>query len=115
MPAPLIAGLFAGLGALLRRYLAGLVALLIPSLKDLFFKILTSLGFSFVSYKLTSSILQSVLDKFSSSYYALSPDLIGLLGLAGVPDAFDSVFGAFNVCIGIFTAGKAIKFLQKGK
>ncbi|WP_170064889.1 DUF2523 family protein [Neisseria iguanae] len=87
---------------------------LVPLLKEWAFKMFVALGVSFVSYKVSGEALQRLLDHVSANYFALDGDLLGLLGLAGVPEAFNIIFGAFNFCIGLFTTGKALKFFAGG-
>ena len=103
MPLPLI-----GIGA------AALVAIR-GMLVKWFFEILTALGVSFVSYQFSSAVIEKLMNHIHSSYISLDSDLIALLGLVGVPEAFNIIFGAFNFCVGIFTTGKALKFFGASK
>ena len=90
--------------------LGALVSAIGAMLTKWVFEILIALGVSFVSYKFTSALFERLLNHIQSSYFQLDHDLIGVLGLAGIPEAFNIVFGAFNFCVGLFSTGKVLKF-----
>lgn len=39
-------------------------------------------------------------------------DLIGLLGLAGIPEALNIIFGGFAFSLGIWSSYRTLKFLK---
>lgn len=92
-----------------------LIAALVAALGEWAINLLVGLGFSLVSYKFTSTALDYLLDRISSSYFSFDNDLVGLLGLAGIPESFNIIFGAFNFCVGIFSASRSVKFFGKNK
>lgn len=84
-------------------------------LMDWAFKLLGALGVSFVSYQFTSSAFERLLGYIEATYFRIDGVVLDVLGLAGVPEAFNIIFGAFNFCIGLLTTGKALKFFHGAK
>ncbi|MRN39304.1 DUF2523 domain-containing protein [Neisseria sp. N95_16] len=97
--------IFAILGAFLRA--------LSPLLISVVFKLFTTLGVSFVSYKALGSVLESLMSNVSAYYHMIPDAVLGLAGLAGIPEFFNILYGALNLSIGIFVAGKVFRFLDK--
>ena len=59
-------------------------------------------------YRSTEGILNYVAD----NYFRMPADLIGLLGLAGIPEAMNIIFGGFAFSFGIWSSYRAFKFIK---
>ncbi|WP_311398667.1 DUF2523 domain-containing protein [Neisseria cinerea] len=102
----------AAFGRVLLQYLGSLFIALLPMLKNAFFQILLGLGVSIVSYEGLSIAVNEVLDYVTRNYFQMPADLIGLLGLAGIPEALNIIFGGFAFSLGIWSSYRAFKFLK---
>lgn len=102
----------AGLLRVLMSYLGRLFVTFLPSLKTLFFQVLIGLGVSLVSYEGLSFAFEGILDYIKSNYFAMPADLIGLLGLAGIPEALNVIFGGFSFSFGIWASYRSLKFIK---
>lgn len=102
----------AGLFRVLMSYIGRLLVTFLPSLKTLFFNILVGLGVSLVSYEGLSFAVEGILDYVKSNYFSMPADLVGLLGLAGIPEAFNVIFGGFSFSFGIWASYRSLKFIK---
>lgn len=109
MPA-IVAAILSGVVAALRMFLPALV----PWLLQMFFRLALGLGVSFVSYKLLGVVVQRVLDKVAESYFQIPQDIVMFLGLAGIPEALNIIFGGFAFSFGIWASFRSLKFINKG-
>lgn len=94
------------------QYLGRLFVALLPMLKNAFFQILLGLGVSLVSYEGLSLAVGGVLDYVADNYFRMPADVVGLLGLAGIPEALNIIFGGFAFSFGIWSSYRAFKFLK---
>ena len=102
----------AGLFRVLMSYIGRLLVTFLPSLKTLFFNVLVGLGVSLVSYEGWSFAVDGILDYIKSNYFSMPADLVGLLGLAGIPEAFNVIFGGFSFSFGIWASYRSLKFIK---
>ena len=102
----------AGLLRVLMSYLGRLLVTFLPSLKTLFFQVLVGLGVSLVSYEGLGLAFDGILDYIKTNYFAMPADLIGLLGLAGIPEALNVIFGGFSFSFGIWASYRSLKFIK---
>lgn len=92
--------------------LRGLLLALAPLLKDLFFKIMTGLGVSLVSYEALSLSTDAILKYFQNAYGNIPPDILNMFALAGIPEALNIIFGGFSFSFGIWSSYRVLKFLK---
>ena len=109
---PALAAFLGGLFRVLFQYLGRLFLAFLPSLKNLFFQILLGLGVTLVSYEGLSVATEGVLNYVADNYFRMPADLIGLLGLAGIPEAMNIIFGGFAFSFGIWSSYRAFKFIK---
>lgn len=102
----------AGLLRVLMSYLGRLLVTFLPSLKTLFFQVLVGLGVSLVSYEGLGFAFDGILDYIKTNYFAMPADLVGLLGLAGIPEALNVIFGGFSFSFGIWASYRSLKFIK---
>ena len=102
----------AGLFRVLMSYIGRLLVTFMPSLKTLIFNIHVGLGVSVVSYEGLSFAVEGILDYIKTNYFAMPADLVGLLGLAGIPEALNVIFGGFSFSFGIWASYRSLKFIK---
>lgn len=102
----------AAIARVVLQYLGRLFVALLPMLKNAFFQILLGLGVSLVSYEGLSIAVSGVLDYVADNYFRMPADVVGLLGLAGIPEALNIIFGGFAFSLGIWSSYRAFKFLK---
>lgn len=102
----------AAIARVVLKYLGRLFVALLPMLKNAFFQILLGLGVSLVSYEGLSIAVGRVLDYVADNYFRMPADVVGLLGLAGIPEALNIIFGGFAFSLGIWSSYRSFKFLK---
>lgn len=92
--------------------IGALVAAISSMLVKWAFELAVALGVSFVSYQFTSAAFEKLMGHIQSNYFQVDQVVLDIFALAGIPEAFNIIFGAFNFCVGLFTTGKALKFFH---
>ena len=90
----------------LAAFLGGLFRVLFQYLGRLF------LAVTLVSYEGLSVATEGILNYVADNYFRMPADLIGLLGLAGIPEALNIIFGGFAFSFGIWSSYRAFKFIK---
>lgn len=77
------------------------------------FRVLLAIGFSTVTFTGVTVAIQSLIDTAVSNWANLPGDVLGLAGVAGIPQAIGIICGAVVARAGMWAAVSATRFVLK--
>lgn len=90
-----------------------LAALLMGLVGPMVLRALTTLGLGLMTFTGVAVALQGLIDQAVSNYASIPSDILGLAGLAGVPQAVGIICGAMVARVGLWVASSATKWITK--
>lgn len=90
-----------------------LVAVLMGLVGPMVLRALTTLGIGLITFTGVASSLDALINLAVSNYQSIPGDVLGLAGLAGVPQAVGIICGAMVARVGLWVASSATKWITK--
>jgi len=88
-----------------------LATFLLGLIGPLALRVLTAIGISTVTFTGVTTGVQALIDSVVSNYASLPADVLGLCGVAGVPQALGIIAGAMVARVGLWAAVNATRFV----
>ena len=93
--------------------MTSLAQFLISIVGPLAIKILLTLGIGTLTFTGVSESLQGVISSVQSNYNNMPAAVVGLAGLAGVPEGIGLILGAMATRVSVWVASKATQWVTK--
>lgn len=93
--------------------MTGLAALLMGLVGPMVLRALTTLGLGLITFTGVAAALDGLIQQAVSNYQSIPADILGLAGLAGVPQAVGIICGAMVARVGLWVASSATKWITK--
>lgn len=91
-----------------------LIALLLALAVPLAERVLVGLSIGWISYEIVSTITETVITSVQSAWGGMSSDLLGIVSLAGFPDAIGIILGAYSGRAAIIASQKILGRIAPG-
>ena len=88
-----------------------LAAFLMSMMGPLALRVLTAVGLSTITFTGVTVALQSMIDVAVTNYASLPSDILGLAGVAGIPQCVGIICGAMVARVGMWVAISATRFV----
>jgi hypothetical protein len=88
-----------------------LAAWLMTLAGPLVLRVLTVLGIGTITFTGVTTGLQSLIDLAVTNWASLSVDILGLAGIAGIPQAIGIICGAMTARVGLWAAVSATRWV----
>ncbi|MBX9935725.1 MAG: DUF2523 domain-containing protein [Burkholderiaceae bacterium] len=88
-----------------------LAAFLMSMIGPLAIRVLTMVGISILTFTGVTESLDFLIQGVKTNYAGLPSDLLGLAGLAGVPQAIGLILGAMSARVAVWTAASATRWV----
>ena len=90
-----------------------LADLLIGMAAPMVLRAVTTLGLGLVTFTGVADSLDGLISQAVSNYQSIPADILGLAGVAGVPQALGIICGAMVARVGLWVASSATKWVTK--
>jgi len=88
-------------------------ALLMGLVGPMLLRALTTLGIGLVTFTGVAASLDGLISQAVQNYQSIPADILGLAGLAGVPQAVGIICGAMVARVGLWVASSATRWITK--
>jgi hypothetical protein len=88
-----------------------LAAFLMSMVGPLAIRVLTMVGISILTFTGVTESLTFLIDAAKANYAGLPADLLGLAGLAGVPQGIGLILGAMSARVAVWMAASATRWV----
>lgn len=90
-----------------------LFTFLLAAVGPLVLRVIAALGMSIVTFTGVDLALKGAIEIAQANWSGMAPAVLGLAGVAGVPQCLGLIAGAMTARVGMWVASKAISFVLK--